>query len=73
MCAQDWALKYDEIWDKYETQAKDTHDLTTTLIRKQEMYILREQEYRNTIVQLKKQIETKSQKPLELAQEKTDD
>jgi hypothetical protein len=37
------------------------------------MYILREQEYRNTIVQLKKQIETKSQKPLELAQEKTDD
>ena len=47
--------------------------MTTTLIRKQEMYILREQEYRNTIVQMKKQIELKSQKPLELTQEKTDD
>ena len=66
MCAQDWALKYDEIWDKFHTQQVDTHDLTQALIKKQEMYIVRESEYRNTIELLKNQISDKSQKPLEV-------
>ena len=53
MCAQDWNLKYEDIWGKYNDEAQETHDLTMKLVEKQEMYILREQEYRNTIEMLK--------------------
>ena len=42
MCAQDWQLKYDDILGKYTFQYSQTHELTTLLIKKQEMYILRE-------------------------------
>lgn len=43
------------------------------MVSKQERYIGREHEYRNTIEQIEKQIEDKSTKPLEIIQEKDED
>lgn len=53
MNCQDWTVKYDEIWGKYSELSSDTQRIQRDLVKKQEMYIFREQEYRSTIRALK--------------------
>jgi hypothetical protein len=48
-------------------------DLASRTIAKQKEYIFREQEYRRTIEEIKNEIEKRSQKPLQLIKEPTDD
>lgn len=73
VCAQDWSSKYDQILAKFEKERKDAHDLREHLLKKQEMYIYREQEYRQTIDLLQQQICDNSKKTIELPKETTDE
>jgi hypothetical protein len=72
VCAQDWQHKYDHELAKYEKERRDAYDLREHLIKKQEMYIYREQEYRETINLLKLSIDENSKKTLVLPKETQD-
>lgn len=73
VCAQDWQHKYDTILTKFDKERRDAHELRDHLLKKQEMYIYREQEYRDTIQLLKQQIEDNSKKTFLLPKETTDE
>jgi len=66
MSAEDWETKYFQILDKFNFEKNETVRLKQNMVRKQERYIDREQEYRKTIQQLEKEIDERSSKPLEL-------
>lgn len=69
MSAEDWETKYKEIWTKFQDEKSKSHILRERMSTKQERYIGREQEYRKTIENIEKQIESKSTKPLQLIHE----
>mgnify|MGYP000886914361 FL=1 len=73
VCAQDWQHKYEVELAKYEKERKDAYDLREHLIKKQEMYIYREQEYRETIRLLNLSIVENSKKTLMLPKEQLDE
>ncbi len=73
VCAQDWPTKYDDIWSKYSEERQEALYLREHLLKKQEMYIYREHEYRNTIELLKKEIDENSHKPLLVYKDITED
>lgn len=73
VCAQDWPTKYDDIWSKYSEERQEALYLREHLLKKQEMYIYREHEYRNTIGLLKKEIDENSHKPLLVYKDITED
>ena len=65
VAAQDWPSLYEKNFLKFEAEYKKSKELEETKIMKQENYIFREQEYRKVIQDLKAQIDSVSQKPLE--------
>lgn len=73
VCAQDFRAKYNDILDKYVAERQDAYELREHLIKKQENYIYREQEYRSTIQRLKDEIDKNSKKPFALPKEIGDD
>lgn len=73
VCAQDWHNKYETILAKFELEREEAFDLRTTLIKKQQLYIQREQEYRDTIQKIKMQVDEQSKKTFLLAKENTDE
>ena len=73
VAAQDWPSLYEKNFLKFETEYKKSKELEETKIMKQENYIFREQEYRKVIQDLKAQIDSVSQKPLERQRDKSED
>jgi hypothetical protein len=73
VCSQDWKNKYLMILAKFNKERADAYQLREHLLRKQEMYIYREHEYRNTMNMLKRQIEENSKKTMELPKEIVDE
>ena len=73
VAAQDWANLYEKHFEAYCNAFREARNLEETKLKKQEMYIQREQEYRQTIEDLKAEIDRKSQKPLEEVKEVTED
>ena len=73
VCAQDFRAKYNDILDKFMAERQDAYELRGHLIKKQENYIYREQEYRSTIQRLKDEIDKNSKKPFALPKEIGDD
>lgn len=72
VCAQDWEKNYEQILEKFQRERQDANDLRQHLLKKQEMYIYRENEYRETIRLLKIEIDENSKKPLQLPKEVAD-
>ena len=62
--AQDWPKLYEKNFNEYCKAVETALWLAERQGEKQEKYIFREQEYRKTIEDLKKEIDTISQKPL---------
>lgn len=73
VCSQDWKNKYLTVLAKFNKEREEAYELREHLLRKQEMYIYREQEYRNTTEMLKRQIEENSKKTMELPREIVDE
>ena len=73
VAAQDWPFLYEKNFTKFVTEYEKSKDLEKTKIMKQENYIFREQEYRKVIQDLKTQIDSVSQKPLERQRDKSED
>jgi Mn-containing catalase len=67
--AEDWETKYREAWEKFKLERELTLQLKDKMSFQQERYIMHEQEYRKTIEQIKKDIDTNSTKPLQIIQE----
>ena len=67
--AEDWETKYREAWERFKAEREITMQLKDKMSFQQERYIMHEQEYRKTIEQIEKDIETHSTRPLELIQE----
>ena len=65
MAAQDWPFLYEKNFNIHTEAYNKAKELDLTKGKKQENYIYREQEYRRVIQDLKDQIDSISQKPLE--------
>jgi len=73
VAAQDWPFLYQKNFQIYMEAYNKAKELELIKAKKQGNYIYREQEYRRVIQELKIQIDTISQKPLERQQDKSAD
>ena len=73
VCAQDWPHLYERNFQLYREAYDTALDLEEQKVKKQEMYIYREQEYRKTIEDLERNIDLISQKPLAQIREQSED
>lgn len=63
-CGVDYRTKCEDEEQKYREEQDETAYMRDLMLKKQEDYIFREQEYRNTIAMLKKTIDEVSYHPL---------
>jgi hypothetical protein len=72
-CGVDYQSKYEDENLKFESEVEQTQYLRNLMLTKQEDYIFREQEYRNTIKILEKQIDDISLHPLRQVEKPSED
>jgi hypothetical protein len=73
VAAQDWPHLVNQNHKRYLKKRERAKELANTLASKQKEYIFREQEYRRTIEEIKRDIDQRSKKPLEQIKEPTED
>jgi hypothetical protein len=71
--AQDWPYLCNQNHKLYREERQRAKDLAVKMSHKQKEYIFREQEYRRTIEEIKREIDQRSQKPLQVIPDPTDD
>jgi pantothenate synthetase len=71
--AQDWPFLCQQNHKLYLQERNRAKDLAEKLCSKQKEYISREQEYRQVIEDIKRDIDRRSKKPLQQIKEPTDD